>query len=167
MRDVLLRQLELVWSFARQFVLDSVDEDLALWEPSGNVVTVRRVDDGWVADWPDEEHPPLPDATIGWLLWHIEFWWTNAAAAVDGQPTRAPGRVAWSGSTAGLIAAHDRWLEILGTHDLDALVTGLMPTPRPLSFVAAWVNFELTKNLAEINQLRILHGNLTRDRPRP
>lgn len=151
-----------MWSFARQFVLDAVDEDLALWTPSDNVVTVHRVGGSWVADWPDEEQPPLPDATIGWLLWHIEFWWTNAAAAAEGLPTRAPDEVAWSGSTSGLTAAHDRWLEILVTHDLDALVAGLMPSPRTLSFVAAWVNFELTKNLAEINQLRIQHGNRQR-----
>jgi hypothetical protein len=162
MRDVLLRQLELVWSFATQFVLDGVHEDLALWEPSGNVVTVHNTDDEWVADWPDEEHPPLPDATIGWLLWHIEFWWTNAADATEGQPTRAPDQVRWSGSTAGVLAAHDRWVGLLNTHDLDALVTGLMPDPRPFAFLAAWVNFELTKNLAEINQLKIQHANRQR-----
>jgi hypothetical protein len=40
-------------------------------------------------DWPDEEHPPLPDATIGWLLRHIEFWWNNAADAAEGHPTQA------------------------------------------------------------------------------
>lgn len=162
MRDVLLRQLELVWGFATQFVLDKVDEDLAQWEPSANVVAVHNTADGWVADWPEEEHPPLPDATIGWLLWHIEMWWTNAADAAEGLPTRAPDQVRWSGSTTGMTAAHDRWLRILSSHDLDAPVTGLMPNPRPLSFVAAWVNFELTKNLAEINQLRIQHSNLQR-----
>lgn len=41
-------------------------------------------------------------------------------------------------------------------------MSGLVPNPRPFSFVAAWVNFELTKNLAEINQLRIQHGNRQR-----
>lgn len=162
MRDVLLRQLELVWSFATQFVIDGVDEDLALWETSSNVVTVHSTDDGWVADWPDEEHPPLPDATIGWLLWHIEFWWSNAADAAEGHPARTPDQVRWSGSSAGMIAAHDRWLDILNTHDLDSLVTGLMPKPSPFSFVAAWVNFELAKNLAEINQLKIQHSNRQR-----
>lgn len=32
------------------------------------------------------------------------------------------------------------------------------PEPRAFSFVAAWVYFELTKNLAEINRLRIQYG---------
>lgn len=159
MREVLLSQLELVWSFATRFVLDGVDETLALWEPSGNVVSVHRDGGEWRADWPDEEHPPLPDATIGWLLWHIEFWWSNAADAAEGLPARSPQQVRWSGSTTGVVAAHDRWLAILGTHDLDAAVEGLMPEPRPFSFVAAWVNFELTKNLSEINQLKLQHAN--------
>ena len=159
MRNVLLRQLELAWSFARDFVVDGVDEAVALWEPSGNVVTVHRTNEEWVADWPDEERPPLPDATIGWLLWHIEYWWTNAADAAEGLPTRTPDQVRWSGSTAGLVAAYRRWRGILEKHDLNALVTGLMPEPRPFSFVAAWVNFELTKNLAEISQLKIQSAN--------
>lgn len=159
MREVLQGQLELVWSFATRVVLDGVDETQALWEPSGNVVTVHHHEDGWVADWPDEEHPPMPDATIGWLLWHIEMWWTNAADATEGRATRTPDAFKWSGSTAGVIAAHDRWLDILTHHDMDALVSGLMPAPRPFSFVASWVNFELTKNLSEINQLKIQYGN--------
>ena len=61
-----------------------------------------------------------------------------------------------------MLAAHDRWVGLLNTNDLDALVTGLMPDPRPFAFLAAWVNFELTKNLAEINQLKIQHANRQR-----
>jgi hypothetical protein len=34
-----------------------------------------------------------------------------------------------------------------------------MPNPEPFRVVAVWVNFELAKNLAEIDQLRIQHGN--------
>lgn len=159
MRDVLLRQLDLAWGFATQFVLNGVDERQALWEPSGNVVTVHSTEDGWIADWPDEERRPLPDATIGWLLWHVEMWWANAADCAEGRRPRTPDQTRWSGSTAGVIAAHDRWVGILGSHDLDAPVLGLMPEARPFSFVAAWVSFELTKNLAEINQLRIQYAN--------
>lgn len=158
-RETLIDQLDLVWGFATRYVVDGIDGDLALWEPSGNVVTVRREEDGWVADWPDEEHPPLPDATIGWLLWHIEWWWGNAAAAADGRQPRPPDQARWSGSTDGLRAAHARWRSVLTTGDLETLVTGLMPEPRPLWFVASWVNFELTKNLAEINQLKLRYAN--------
>ena len=163
MRELLLSQLDVVWGFGTRFVVGQVDVPLALWEPSGNVVSVRQTAAGWVADWPDEERPPLPDPTIGWLLWHIEWWWNNAANAVEGRAAQTPGQARWSGSTNGLVAAHERWLSILTSCDLDASVTGLMPQPRPLWFVASWVNFELTKNLAEINQLKLQHANRRAD----
>ena len=162
MRDLLLSQFDLARGFGSRFVLDRVDDDLALWEPSDHVATVHRTASGWVADWPDEEHPPLPEATVGWLLWHIEFWWGNAADAVEGRRVRTPGEVSWSGSTDGIRAAGDRWRAILERAALDAPVTGLMPEPRSFSFVASWVTVELTKNLAEINQLRIRRDNRRR-----
>lgn len=40
------------------------------------------------------------------------------------------------------------------------LVEWHMPQPQPVWFVASWVNVELTKNLAEINQLKALRLNL-------
>ncbi len=158
-RTLLIRQLEIAWRFAEAFVLDDVDEALALWAPSGNVCTVHPTTSGWVADWPDEEQPPIPDVMIGWILWHIEWWWTNAAAGTLGRPATPPQEHRWSGGTQGLTAAKAAWDQILGEADLDQPVGGVMPEPQPLWFVAAWVNFELTKNLAEINHLRLLHGN--------
>lgn len=158
-RDLLIRQLDLAWGFATAFIIDAVDEELTLWKPSDHVVTVHRDDGEWAADWPDEEPPPLPDATIGWLLWHIEWWWNNAIDAVEGRPTRPPGDTRWSGSTDGIAAAYQRWRDALTTHNVDAQVSGLMPEPRPLWFIASWVTFELTKNLAEINQLKMQHAN--------
>lgn len=41
--------------------------------------------------------------------------------------------------------------EVLATVDLDRHIDGLMPTPQSAAFVAAWVNFELTKNLSEMH----------------
>lgn len=63
------------------------------------------------------------------------------------------------GSTRGIVDAKTGWDQILGSGDLDRQVTGLMPSPQSLAFVAAWVNFELTKNLSEINQLLIRYDN--------
>ena len=163
MRQLLLSQLDLAWGFATRFVIGEVDRELALWEPSAHTITVHSTEDGWLADWPDEEHPPLPDATVGWLLWHIEWWWNNACDATEGRPARKPDEVVWSGSADGIVATHDRWRGILTRHDLDLPVPGLMPEPRPFWFVASWVNFELTKNLSEINQLKLQRAN----RPRP
>lgn len=158
-RKLLQQQLGIVWSLAEDVVLPGIDHDRCLWEPSGHVVTVRNGSDGWIADWPDEEHPPLPEVTIGWLLWHVEWWWSNAARAVRGEELLLPAEHRWSGSTKGVLDCKKRWDHVLGTGDLERQVTGLMPKPQSLAFVAAWVNFELTKNLSEINQLLIRYGN--------
>lgn len=124
----------------------------SLWKPSENVVTVHKLNGQWKADWPDEDTSPLPEATIGWLLWHIEFWWTNAARALQGTKTLPPTDHSWSGSTAGVTAAKTTWDAVLAEVDLDTTIENLMPKPRPAAFIAAWVNFELTKNVAEIHQ---------------
>ena len=107
-RDLLLSQFDLAWGFGSRFVLDRVDDDLALWEPSDHVATVHRTASGWVADWPDEEHPPLPEATVGWLLWHIEFWWGNAADAVEGLDDRRIDLAATRAGDRVIVTVRDR-----------------------------------------------------------
>lgn len=158
-RQLLQQQLGIAWSFAEDVVLPEIDHDRCLWEPSGHVVTVRNGSDGWEADWPDEDHRPLPEVTIGWLLWHIEWWWGNAARAVQEEDLLPPAEHRWSGSTTGVLNCKNAWDQVLETADLDRQISGLMPKPQPLAFVAAWVNFELIKNLSEINQLLVRYGN--------
>lgn len=148
-----------MWRFAEEFVLPEIDEELALWEGSSNVCTVRQQADGWVADWPDEDAQPIPEVTIAWLLWHIEWWWTDTLSRVTGQPPLAPDTHRWSGGTAGIHAVKQRWDQVLATADLDAPIEWLMPEPQPLWFVASWVNVELTKNLAEINRVKVSRAN--------
>ena len=158
-RVLLQRQLDIMWRFADSYVIDRVDLDAALWEPSNNVCTVHRGPDGWSADWPDEDNGPLPDATIAWLLWHIEWWWNDTIARVSGEPGIAPSTYRWSGTTVGIVHAKEAWDRVLEEADLDALVAWHLPEPQPAWFIAAWVNTELTKNLAEINQLKVLYEN--------
>lgn len=160
-RALLRQQLDIAWQFAEGYVIDRVTDEVMLWEPSDNVCTVRRTTEGWVADWPDEENPPLPDTTIAWVLWHIQWWWANAANLAHGRPKMEPGDHAWSGHTEGLVAAKSMWDDVLRDADLDQPVSGFTEDPVPMWLVASWVNFELTKNLAEINQLALLHANAT------
>lgn len=49
--------------------------------------------------------------------------------------------------------------QVLPSADLDRPLEWHLPDPQPFWFVAAWVNFELTKNLSEINHLKLLHAN--------
>ncbi len=81
---------------------------------------------------------------------------------VAGRPGLSPSDHEWSGGTAGLVAAKLAWDDLLSSADLDALVDWHMPEPQPLWFIAGWVNVELTKNLAEINQLKTLRVSLRR-----
>ena len=133
------------------------------WEPTSNVVRLRKHEGSYYGDWPDEERQPIPDATIGWLLWHIEWWWTDAIAGVRGHTARPPTSVAWSGSLEAsrhrLVELHDEWRDLLTTTDLDTTCSAPWPTPQPLSTIASWVNVELMKNIAEIGQLLRLHSN--------
>jgi len=158
-RAVLRAQLDLVWTFAEHVVVGEVDERLAVWEPTANVVTVHRTEEGWRADWPDEENPPIPSPTAGWVLWHIEWWWSSTIGCVDGRAPLAPEDLRWSGGTDRIGELKRTWDAILDTRDLDEQVRWLTPEPQTLGFIAAWVNFELTKNLSEISQLKLLHAN--------
>ncbi|WP_114905894.1 hypothetical protein [Ornithinimicrobium murale] len=93
--------------------------------------------------------------TIAWLLWHIEWWWNDTISRVNGLPPIAPQDHHWTGGTSGIVAAKEEWDHLLSTADLDRSVDWLMSEPQPLWFIASWVTVELTKNLAEINQLKI------------
>lgn len=159
-RDLLVQQLGIMWGFAQEFVLDRIDEDTCLWEPSTNVCTVRRIGERWVADWPDESRNPLPEVTVAWLLWHMEWWWTQTLRSVDGLPVVPAEEHEWSGGVQGLVAAKAAWDEVLETADLEREVRGLHPEPRPLWAVAAWVSVELTKNLAELHQVLVRRANV-------
>lgn len=155
----LQRQLSIGWSFARDFIIDHVDRDLALWKPAPDSPTVHETAEGWAADWADEVDDAIcSPPTIGWLLWHIEWWWTNTLAGVHGQPEVAAEDYRWSGGTDHLTTLKARWDEVLTTQDMTRPIRWVMPEPQPLGFVASWVNFELTKNLSEINLLTMVQA---------
>jgi hypothetical protein len=78
---------------------------------------------------------------------------------VAGQPGLAPSDHRWSGGTSGLVQAKRAWDRVLAEVDLDGLVAWHLPKPQPVWFIAGWVNAELSKNLAEINQLKTLREN--------
>lgn len=152
-RELLLQQFDIACRFADDFIIGRVDERAALWEPSKNVCTVHRTAEGWRSDWP-QEVPPIPDVTIGWLLWHIEWWWSDAIQRVRERTPLDPMSHQWSGGTERLSDLQADWLAILRREPLDRRIPWLTADARPFWSLAAWLNFELTKNLAEINQLQ-------------
>ncbi len=162
MTDVLVQQLGITWSLATEWCLPRVTEEVAHWRPSSNAVGLEPREGGLFAQMPAEEEA-IPDVTCAWLLWHVEWWWSNAVRGVAGRPARGPGEVPWSGSPersrARITRLHDEWLAIITTTDLDHPCSAPWPEPRPLGLVAGWVNIELMKNVAELGQLVRLHAN--------
>ncbi|MEV8455654.1 DinB family protein [Streptomyces sp. NPDC052095] len=164
---VLRGQFDLTWALF-EYHLERLDPDDVLWEPAAHCWTVRRQADGrWVADWADTEPDPAPVPTIGWLSWHIGWWWEAAVAHARGRRPRDREDVTWPGDAPGAVAwlrtLRGSWLGVLDElteADLDA--TAAFPWPedagRAVADLVAWVNAELMKNVAEIGQLRLLRA---------
>jgi hypothetical protein len=162
MRKTLLQQLEIPWMLATEYYFPALTDELVHWRPSSNAVGLKMRDGAAYPEWPDERNQ-LPDTTAGWLLWHMEWWWSNAIEGVRAAQSADPQSFEWSGSADAsrerLNTLHDRWVEILVTTPIDHVCISPFPEPQPLSTVAAWVNVELMKNVAELGLLIRLRAN--------
>lgn len=165
--DLLRRQFDLTWSLFT-YHLDRLDTDDFLWQPAPLCWTVHRQADGrWLPDWADTEPDPVPVPTIGWLSWHIVWWWETAVAHARGQEPRDRADVVWPGdaerTAERLRELREEWLEALDGLD-EAALDATAPFPwahdpeRTVADMAAWVNAELMKNVAEIGQLRMVRA---------
>lgn len=158
----MLWQFDLVWSLA-QLHLDALADADFFWEPAELTWTVRRGDDGtWRPDFSEVEPDPIPVPTIAWLSWHIDWWWTAALDAAQGRPRS---ELQWSGTGAAAVARIRelavQWRALLADLDEPALsrpVPYPWDPPKTLAHLVSWVNIELTKNIAEIGQLRLLRA---------
>ncbi|MFF0446529.1 DinB family protein [Streptomyces sp. NPDC004609] len=158
--ELLVRQLDLVWSLF-EYHHPELDDDSFLWEPAPGAWTVREDGAGrWVADWQVPEPDPVPTTSIAWLSWHIGYWWTTTLRECFGPGAPPREEIAWPGgaepAVAWLRGLKDEWrgeLVRLGDDDLDSTDrTAGLPwgEPQNLVDIAAWVNFELAKNVSEI-----------------
>jgi hypothetical protein len=169
-RDVLIRQLDLAWQLA-WFHLESVTTTECLWRPAATGLHVHAGPDGrWNADWPDHERYDLGPASIGWLTWHLGFWWSMALDHNFGTRSLSRERVAWPGDADGvrrwILGLHDQW----SAHLTDMTDTALSASPdvrwpfeqRAMADLMAWANIELAKSAAEIGYARFLFAGSQR-----
>ncbi len=165
-RDLLRWQFDLTWSLA-ELHLDRLTTEDHLWEPAPLCWTVRQGDDGsWTPDWADTEPDPIPVPTIGWISWHLGWWWSVATDHAQGREPRERTAVTWPGpdATVGwLCGLHDEWLTVLDRlSDADLAEAAPFPWPPDAGMTVAqmlgWVNAELMKNVAELGQLRLLRA---------
>ena len=163
-RDSLLWQLGLAFSLFEVFVVGLTDEE-ALQEPTAGAWSVRLDDSGlWRADWAEPEPDPAPPATVAWLLWHIDWWWSDVTGRAFGSGPVHRSESVWPGSVAASVKrirdSRERWragVAATRAEDLGSVDLGDRCWPvggHPFSHVAAWVNSELMKNTAEIGATR-------------
>ncbi|GFG54993.1 damage-inducible protein DinB [Mycolicibacterium agri] len=165
--DELVWQFDLCWALV-DLHLSALRPDDSLWEPAPLTWTVRPDASGvWRPDWADTEPDPVPVPTIGWLTWHITWWWSVTIDHVSGASPRARESVTWPGNgdvaVAGLRTLAAQWRNLLRTRtEADLAAPSSFPwstaSGRTVGHTALWVNVELTKNVAEIGQLRILRA---------
>ncbi|GLY67526.1 DinB family protein [Amycolatopsis taiwanensis] len=166
-RELLRWQFDLTWSLF-EVHLDQLEPGDFLWEPANCCWTMRRGDDGaWVPDWADTEPAPIPVPTIGWVTWHIGWWWSVTIDHARGRTPRDRTEVEWPGAGQQTIdwlrgLAAD-WLAVLDRLT-DAELDATAPFPwqndpeMTVAHMAGWVNAELMKNVTEIGQLRLLRA---------
>ncbi|CAN5411581.1 DinB family protein [soil metagenome] len=163
--NLLVEQFDLVWALA-SLHLDALTEDDFLWEPADVVWTVRRDEQGvWRPDWSEDELDPLPVPTIAWLTWHIDWWWSAALDHAHGRTPPDRRDVHWPGTGVAAVtevrALAAAWRALLVGLDRDGFhrpVAYPWDTPKTLAHTASWLNIELTKNMAELGQLRLLRA---------
>jgi hypothetical protein len=162
--ETLQWQFGLAWRLAG-YHLPALTDAACLWEPARQCWTVHQGADGkWRPDWAETEPDPVPATTIGWLTWHLIWWWSGALRAVRDESAIPREEVFWPGSADGVREK----LEML-SRDWSAMLAGLTDAdlekpfahpwtePRPFRIALAWANAELMKNVAEIGTMRHLY----------
>lgn len=165
--DLLRWQFDLTWSLF-DYHLERLEPGDFLWEPAAHCWTMHQAADGtWVPDWADTEPDPVPVPTIGWVSWHIGWWWSVTIDHARGRVPRERTEIVWPGGGKAAIewlrGLRDDWLAVLdglGDAELDAAAPfPWQDDPRhTVAHMVAWVNAELMKNATEIGQLRLLRA---------
>ncbi len=157
-------QFALTWQLAN-YHLPELTDHMCLWEPVVECWSVRKKADGkWFPDWSDKEPDPPPVVTIGWLTWHLNWWWSSLLARVNEEEPVPRNEAAWPGSAESVVAGFnelsEKWtgfLDRLSLDDLEKPFDYPWPEPRPLKIALAWANSELMKNIAEIGIIHHLY----------
>ncbi len=162
--DTLRWQFELTWRLG-QAHLPHLTDEACLWEPAAVCWSVHKDGEGrWRPDWAAKEPDPAPAASIGWITWHMIWWWTGLSVSLNGGKAPHHEAVDWPGSAEStkvmleqLAQDWRRMLAQISDVDIDRPVTYPWTEPRPLRLALAWCNAELMKNIAEIGTVRHLY----------
>ena len=97
------------------------------------LLTVRPDADGrWVADWAETEPDPIPVPTIGWVSWHIGWWWSVTVDHAQGRVPRERTEIVWPGEGKAAVewlrGLRGEWLAVL-ERLTDAELDAIAPFP--------------------------------------
>jgi hypothetical protein len=147
--------------------LAGLGDDEYLWEPARQVWTVRRTDDGWLADWASPDPDPAPVTTIAWRIWHLasDCLADYLSRSPAGRPLSVEGRQ-WHGDAATALrelrtAAHAFRTEVVAMGE-DGIWRPLGPDWGPYA-EAGWAELvlhavdELAHHGAELGLMRDLY----------
>jgi hypothetical protein len=165
LRDTLLRQFDIAWGLT-EYHLNGLTTDECLWRPAGKGLHVHPRDGAWHADWPESEGYDLGPSSIGWITWHMVFWWTSVLDHSFGAGTLERHQILWPGSADAAVARirelHAAWraeVERLTDDDLRATTRTRWPfSDKPFADLIGWLTIELTKNAAELGYARFLYA---------
>lgn len=169
-RGYLIRQFDIAWALT-SYHLESLTTEECLWRPADEGLHVTRGADGiWRAGWPDREGYDIGPPSIGWITWHITFWWSMALDHSFGDGSLVMEHVTWPGTAEAVRATigklRDDWAAALATlDDADLASTTRTRWPfqdRPFGDLIGWLNVELMKNAAEIGYARFLYARRSR-----
>jgi hypothetical protein len=165
-RDVLRQQFEIAWMLT-DYHLKTLSTEECLWRPAKVGLHVHQGPGGrWHADWPEHEGYDLGPSSIGWLTWHLGFWWSMVLDHSFGDGALSREQVLWPGSADAVRTLIGR-LEVDWRGMLESVTDGELRSTertrwplqdRPFRDVVAWVNVELAKNAAEIGYARFLYA---------
>jgi hypothetical protein len=166
--SVLRWQFRVAWSLAEDVQLPRLTDDMCTWSPDPQSWTVHRDSTGWWrADWSHTEPLDAPAPSVGWLTWHLIWWWSNVQTVLDGGTPAEPAAQGWPGTAGATVAVlrdlAELWtdrLESLRPEGLDTPVRYPWPEPRPLAYLLSWVNLELIRNVAEIGEVANVYLHL-------
>lgn len=165
-RDTLLTQFDTA-AMLLDYHLETLTTEECLWRPAAAGLHVHQAADGsWGADWPEHEGYDLGPPSIGWLTWHLGFWWSMVLDHSFGEATLTREQVRWPGTAEGVRTEAARlrrtWreaIEALTDEELRSTERARWPlTDRPFADIVAWASLELMKNAAEIGYARFLYA---------
>lgn len=166
LRDLLVRQFDIAWQLT-EYHLTGLTTEECLWRPAARGLHLQQDNAGvWHAEWPDHEGYDLGPPSLGWITWHMLFWWSMTMDHCFGTRTLTREAVHWPGTADAvrdrLSGLREDWLARITALDDQALRDGTNTRwpiqDRPFADVVAWVNIELTKNAAELGYGRFLYA---------